>query len=168
MLAEALRLATWLGFERKVVLHYIKNFRLATGVGHFFATYIAVCILRSILPSILPSILLSIYCRPYIERPYIKRPYIAVQYIAVHILNVHILNVHIAVYIAVCYSNKVSYCTVPTMPGFNMLPHLIRPVEQVNATFDKVFHYVDGNYKLQVHHFLMTNIVENKLFRWKK
>ena len=123
MLAEALRLATWLGFERKVVLHYIKNFRLATGVGHFFATYIAVCILRSILPSILPSILLSIYCRPYIERPYIKRPYIAVQYIAVHILNVHILNVHIAVYIAVCYSKKVSYCTYDARLQHASAPH---------------------------------------------
>ena len=58
-------------------------------------------------------------------------------------------------------------CMVPKVdikPGFNMLPHLIRPVEDVNATYDKVFHYVDGNYKLRLHHFLMKSIVENEMF----
>jgi hypothetical protein len=62
-------------------------------------------------------------------------------------------------------------CNVPKVdikPGFNMLPHLVRPAEEVNATYDKVFHYIDGNYKHKVHHYLLKSISEKKLFLHEK
>jgi len=58
-------------------------------------------------------------------------------------------------------------CMVPKVdikPGFSMLPPLFRPADEVNASFDRIFHYIDGNYKLRVHHFLLKSIVENNLF----
>ena len=46
-----------------------------------------------------------------------------------------------------------------------MLPRYIRDPEVVNATFDMIFHYIDGRYKMRVHHYLMKSIVENKMFQ---
>jgi len=62
-------------------------------------------------------------------------------------------------------------CNVPKVDikaGFNMLPHLVRPATEVNATYDKVFHYVDHHYKHRVHHFLLKSIIKKQLFEHEK
>jgi hypothetical protein len=51
------------------------------------------------------------------------------------------------------------------LQGLNMLPRSIHDPEVVNATFDMIFHYIDGRYKMQVHHYLMKSIIENKMFQ---
>ena len=50
--------------------------------------------------------------------------------------------------------------------GFHMLPHQVGSPESVKWNFDKIFHYVDSNYKLRVHHFLMKALTEN-VSNWK-
>jgi hypothetical protein len=52
-----------------------------------------------------------------------------------------------------------------SLKGLNMLPHTIRDPALVNATFDMIFHYVDGRYKIRLHHYLMNSIVDNKMFQ---
>jgi hypothetical protein len=62
-------------------------------------------------------------------------------------------------------------CNVPRVDikaGFNMLLHLVRPAREVNATYDKVFHYVNGYYKRRVHHFLLKSIIKKQLFEYEK
>jgi hypothetical protein len=40
--------------------------------------------------------------------------------------------------------------------GLNMLPEHLPHPDLVNAAYDKVFHYIDSNYKLRVHQNLMN------------
>jgi hypothetical protein len=47
--------------------------------------------------------------------------------------------------------------------GFNMLPHHLPDPDKANATVDKVFHYIDGNYKLRVHQHLMKALAAQPL-----
>jgi hypothetical protein len=55
-------------------------------------------------------------------------------------------------------------CLLPKVDikeGFNMLPHLVGPPENVKWNYDKIFHYIDSNFKIKVHHFLMKSLANN-------
>jgi hypothetical protein len=55
-------------------------------------------------------------------------------------------------------------CLLPKLDikeGFNMLPHLVGPPKNIKWDYDKIIHYVDSDYKMKVHHYLMKALSES-------